>query len=603
MNQKLSYLPFILIFLFTSTLFSQDISLFKQYNGRYDFVFFGNTLNKIENGTGAACEINTSSSAVLSLNPDDEIENAYLYWAGSGIGDFNIKLNNLDIVAQRTFSIVQETSGLPFFSAFADITDQVKKTGNGNYTLTDLDLTNVINFYCFNGTNFGGWTIVVVYKNPKIQLNQLTIFDGLQYVPKEINITLNSLNVIDNEDAKIGFVAWEGDQFISINETLRVNGNPLSNPPLNPVNNAFNGTNSFTGSNKLYNMDLDVYNIQNNIKIGDTSAKIQLTSGQDFVMINTIVTKLNSQLPDATIGFNSLDTTCDSRKIDINYTVFNRNSTNSIAAGMPIAVYANGILLSITTTTTFLPIDGSENGSITIQIPQNSISPLEIKLIVDDDGTGLGIITELNENNNSATISNIVLKSSPKINRVQNLSTCNEGFGSGLFDFSNYQESVKVNASDTVSFYNSLQQATLGLDNGATPIASASNYQTADPITTIYIRIQNEFCFTITSFQLLTKNCLPTVYNFVSANNDGRNDIFTISGLKNIFMNHKVAIYSRWGILLWEGNNTTEDWDGYATKGLIWGNKRCPSGTYFYTIELNDPEYPKPLTGFLYLTN
>jgi hypothetical protein len=85
-------------------------------------------------------------------------------------------------------------------------------------------------------------------------------------------------------------------------KTLRVNGNPLSNPPLNPVNNAFNGTNSFTGSNTLYNMDLDVYNIQNNIKIGDTSAKIQLTSGQDFVMINSIVTKLNSQLPDATIA-------------------------------------------------------------------------------------------------------------------------------------------------------------------------------------------------------------------------------------------------------------------------------------------------------------
>jgi hypothetical protein len=63
-------------------------------------------------------------------------------------------------------------------------------------------------------------------------------------VPNEINITLNSLNVIDNEDARIGFVAWEGDQFISVNETLRVNGNPLSNPPLNPVNNAFNGTNS-----------------------------------------------------------------------------------------------------------------------------------------------------------------------------------------------------------------------------------------------------------------------------------------------------------------------------------------------------------------------
>lgn len=553
MNQKLPYCVLIMIQLLTSPIYSQDISLFKQYNGRYDFVFFGNTLNKTENGIGAACEINTSSSALLYLNPEDEIENAYLYWAGSGNGDFNIKLNNLDIVAQRTFSVVQETSELPFFSAFADITNQVKNTGNGNYTVTELDLTNVINFYCFNGTNFGGWAIIVVYKNSKIPLNQLTIYDGLQYVPSEINITLNSLNVIDNEDARIGFVAWEGDQFISINETLRVNGNPLSNPPLNPVNNAFNGTNSFTGSNTLYNMDLDVYNIQNNIKIGDTSAKIQLTSGQDFVMINTIVTKLNSQLPDATIGVNSLNTACDSRKIDINYTVFNRKSTNSIAAGLPIAVYANGSLLSTFKTTTFLPIDGNENSSITIQIPENIVSPFEIKLIVDDDGTGRGIITELNENNNSDTVSNFVLKSSPKINQVQNIESCNAGFGRSIFDFSNYQESVKVNASDAVSFYNSLQQATLGLDNGATTIASASNYQTTNPSTTIYIRIQNDFCFTITSFQLITKNCLPTIYNFISANNDGRNDTFTIKGLTNIFINHKIAIYNRWGVLIWGG--------------------------------------------------
>jgi hypothetical protein len=67
-------------------------------------------------------------------------------------------------------------------------------------------------------------------------------------------------------------------------------------PTLESVD-AFNGTNSFTGSTSLYNMDLDVYTIQNNINIGDTSAQIQLTSGQDFVMINAIVTKLNSQLP------------------------------------------------------------------------------------------------------------------------------------------------------------------------------------------------------------------------------------------------------------------------------------------------------------------
>jgi hypothetical protein len=67
-----------------------------------------------------------------------------------------------------------------------------------------------------------------VYKNANLPLNQLTVYDGLQYVPNEINI-LNSLNVIDNKDARIGFVAWEGDRFISVNETL--NGNQSATYP------------------------------------------------------------------------------------------------------------------------------------------------------------------------------------------------------------------------------------------------------------------------------------------------------------------------------------------------------------------------------------
>ena len=603
MNQKLQFNFIVLLLLLSCTAYSQDINLFKQYNGRYDFVFIGNTLNKAENGTGAPCEINTSASALLALNTADEIENAYLYWAGSGIGDFKIKLNNVDILADRTFSVVQQTSGLPFFSAFANVTDLVKQTGNGNYTVSELDLSDVINQYCFNGTNFGGWAIVLVYKNAQLPLNQLSIYDGLQYVPTEINITLNSLNVIDNQDAQIGFVAWEGDQFISTNETVRVNGNLLSNPPLNPVNNAFNGTNSFTGSSTLYNMDLDVYNIQNNIKVGDTSAQIQLTSGQDFVMINTIVTKLNSQLPDASIHINSVETTCDSKEATIKFTVSNANSTNNLPADVPISIYANGSLIASAKTKTIIPIDGSELGSLVTRIPDNIVFPFTIELSVDDLGTRIGVITELNENNNSAFANNLVLKTSPKTNPVQNITTCNQGFGMALFDFSAYQESVKVAATDTVSFYTSLQEATLGADNGGIMIPSIAQFQAKNPVNTIYIRVQNEFCFTINSFQLLIKNCLPTIYNFISANNDGINETFSSNGLKNIFTNYKTTIYNRWGALVWEGGNRTDDWNGYASKGIIWDNNKCPNGTYFYVIELNDKEFPQPLTGFIYLTN
>ena len=598
MKQKLRYLIISLVFMLSNSIFGQDISLYKQFNGRYDFLFLGNTLNKIENGTDGSCEINTSSSATLNLKPGDVVEKAYLYWAGSGNGDFNVTLNTQTIIAERTFNLLESTSTLPYFSAFADITGQIQITGNGDYDLSDLDLTSVIDNYCFNATNFGGWAIVIVYKNPTLPLNQLNVYDGLQYVPNEINITLSSLNVIDNMDAKIGFVAWEGDQSINVNETLRINGNPIGNPPLNPVDNAFNGTNSFTNSTTLYNMDLDVYNIQNNIKIGDTSAKIQLTSGQDFVMINAIVTKLNSQLPDATIKINELSSTCDSRQFLIDYTVFNANSTASLPAGMPIAIYIDGVFIKSSSTLSVIPIDGTESNTISIIIPDSIVNPFELEFIVDDNGKQVGIVTEVNENNNTAVLSKIALWSTPKLNPIPDIETCNQGLGRGTFDLSATEELVKVNSEDLVSFYFSREEA----ESGTNRILNPTNFVAEKTLQEIFIRVQNENCFSLTSFIVTVKNCPPLVHNYFSPNNDGRNDTFVIDHLRNIFPNYRISIYNRWGTLVWTGDPNANDWDGYANQGILPDNKKVPDGTYYYVIDLNDPDYSKPLVGYLFLT-
>jgi hypothetical protein len=45
------------------------------------------------------------------------------------------------------------------------------------------------------------------------------------------------------------------------------------------------------------------------------------------------------------------------------------------------------------------------------------------------------------------------------------------------------------------------------------------------------------------------------------------------------------------GALIWQGDNNTSDWDGYANKGMLFDNQKCPDGTYYYVIELNDSEY------------
>ncbi len=414
-------LIFLFIFFGSS---AQEIELYQQFNGRYDYLAIGNTMNTAENGSGAPCEILTSSSANLELQANQSAIAAYLYWAGSGEGDFEVSLNGTPIAADRTFADQIDEERV-FFAAFTDITDLVQTIGNANYTLSDLDLTDVIGPYCPTGTNFAGWSIVVIYEDPGLPLNQLNIYDGLESVStfnNELSFQLDNLNVIDNQGAKIGFLAWEGDASISVNETLQVNGNIISNPPLNPSNNAFNSTNSFTNSDELWNMDIDFYTIQNNIQIGDTQATISLTSGQDFVMINNIVTVLNSQLPDATIEIDNViaGDECDNREVFLEFTVSNINSTDILPANTPIAFYANSTLVGNAATLIEIPIDGSESQEITITIPQAIPEEFTLTIVVDDLGNGNGVVTEIDETNNEDS-TEITLLVSPEISGLIDL--------------------------------------------------------------------------------------------------------------------------------------------------------------------------------------
>ncbi|MEO0045823.1 MAG: hypothetical protein RL705_1014 [Bacteroidota bacterium] len=594
MNLKRKLLCFIVLTLNIYCVSGQDITLYQQLNGRYDFTFFGNTMNTVENNSTTGLVTVTSSSANLNLNPNDIIEKAYLYWAGSGDGDFEVNLNTTNITPDRTFTHSRIFNGVAFtyFSAFKNVTSLVQNTGNGNYTLSNLDISAFEDLHATRRTNFAGWAILIVFRNTNLPINQINIYDGLEGVPDELAISLNGLNVVDNTNSKVGFLAWEGDSGLATEE-FRINGDLLSNT-LNPSSNVFNGSNSFTGSTTLYNMDLDVYNIENNVNIGDTTAEISLSSFQDFVMINTVVSKLTSQIPDATVTVNSINKSCDSRTLTLNYTISNLNCTGELPIQTPVSIYINGQLIELFETTVELPVDGQVSGQVTIVIPDTFPDNFDILMVVDDKGDGTGIVNELIENNNTFATSE-VLGTSPEFNPLDDLVACNEGFTQATFDFSTYEFLVKVDPENSVGFYESLDDA----NNAMNPINNTHNYTATVTPKEIFVRLDNENCYTTTSFLLTTKNCPPTVYNYVSANNDTRNDTFTIGGLQNIFLNYKVEIYNRWGKLVWTGNQNTANWDGYIKEGL--GTKNAPDGTYFYVLYLNDPDYPEPLSGYLYL--
>ena len=300
-------------------------------------------------------------------------------------------------------------------------------------------------------------------------------------------------------------------------------------------------------------------------------------------------------MPDATIAIDEVQKQCNSRTISVDFTISNFNSTNPLPAGTPVAIYINGQFIQYTETLVAIPIDGTISDQISIVIPNDIPIDFELLFVVDDTGNGSGIVTEIIETNNSFSTTVSLLRN-PEFATLQTLISCNEGLTKGIFDFSNYEDLVKVNPDDTTQFFETYQDA----DAEINPILNTTNYVAVTTPKEIFIRIENQDgCYSITSFLLTTRNCPPIIYNYVSANNDPYNETFFIGGLRDIFINFKLEVYNRWGILIWTGNNNLEDWDGYVKNGV--GNSQASDGTYYYVLHLNDPDYTNPMTGFLFL--
>jgi gliding motility-associated-like protein len=583
-------------------LHSQEITLFQQFNGRYDYLAIGNTLNSVENNlVNGYCETLASSSAELNIPQNTNLIAAYLYWAGSGSGDLEVNLNQNSITAEETYLVNYEHptyNTLTYFSCFANVTNQIITEGNTNYELSNLDISDTITSnpgYCNTSTNFAGWCLYLIYEDDNLPLNQVNLFQGLEIInvnEQEKTILLENINVLDNENAKIGFLTWEGDSNLSIGETLSINNNYISNPPINPENNAFNGTNSFTNASDFFNIDLDVYSIENNIGIGDTQVEITLTTQADLIIINNIITVLNSQLPDASIQLNTTNSFCNDITLEIDYTVYNSNCTDILPASTPIAFFANNEFIGSTETVTSIPINASENGFILLEIPNTIPNNFNLTAYVDNNGNGIGNVTEISEINNSDEIA--ITITLPETEILNPITTCDLGYNSALFDLTTCLNQLNSSQFSSINYYTSLED----LYEEENRVININNYQSNTTPQTLFIRADDEICYTIFQFDLLTKNCPPIIPEGFSPNNDGINDYFNIQGLYTVFEKHELIIYNRYGTLIFKGDDTLK-WNGIANLGINKGHK-VPTGTYFYILKPNDTDF-KPIIGWVYL--
>ncbi|WP_435625315.1 PKD domain-containing protein [Flagellimonas sp.] len=110
----------------------------------------------------------------------------------------------------------------------------------------------------------------------------------------------------------------------------------------------------------------------------------------------------------------------------------------------------------------------------------------------------------------------------------------------------------------------------------------------------VFVRAENvdaPDCFSVSTFLIRMDNentdvddrCMPFFSNTMTPNDDGANDVFFIQNIET-FPNNYLTIYNRWGNVVFEARGYMNDWHG------TYNGNPLPVGTYYYHIELNDPD-------------
>lgn len=322
------------------------------YNIQGDFVMLGNTnltlssyrddRNNNSNNMVVVDKDNdnntyNSSMAELKLGAEapmcSEILYAGLYWTGraqnSGSNADNIvfksktyyknkvkfkKEGNSYFEVSAGNEIAYPGSGNAYiYVGYADVTDYVRANGVGNYWVADMALSEGS-----NGTGyFGGWGLVVVYKNAAMKWKDITVFDGYSYISANGGqqvLDLSGFRAAQNGDVKVkmGMMAGEGDvsttgDYFEIQKRMSNNYLKLSHAG-NTTNNFFNSSIFTGGNNRNPNLDnntgidismFDLPNAGNElINNNQTSTKFRYGTSGDLYSIFSIVFAVDAYVPE-----------------------------------------------------------------------------------------------------------------------------------------------------------------------------------------------------------------------------------------------------------------------------------------------------------------
>ena len=274
-----------------------------------------------------------SSMSTLALstengaNPEcSNIIYAGLYWTGRNRGASYTDLRRRTIKfkgpGQSYQTLIADATDIRYpgdndmFAGYKEVTDIVKNGGLGDYYVADIALTEG------NGGStgyYGGWGMVVVYENSKMNWRDVTVFDGYAYVVGSTTashtIDVSGFNTVQNGDVKIklGMMAGEGDVGISGDyfQIRRNSDNQYQSLTHsgNSTNNFFNSSIQTGGNSRLPNLSnntgldiamFDVPNPNNNvIGTNQTSTRFRYGTTQDTYIVFNVTFSVDAYIPES----------------------------------------------------------------------------------------------------------------------------------------------------------------------------------------------------------------------------------------------------------------------------------------------------------------
>ncbi|MEV0484640.1 DUF3344 domain-containing protein [Streptomyces sp. NPDC050508] len=258
-----------------------------------------------------------SSRAEVRLPEGARATYARLYWGGNlRVGEQKPPKDNGRVLIAEPGgdykAVLADTvvghrvaGGADAFQASADVTELVRESGSGLYTVAQV---NVAMGKSAAGA-WGGWTLVVAYEKPQEPLRRLALWDGFDTVGSRTGaeIRMRGVRVPAHAGGRAGVVAYDGDRGRTGDSltlsTGRTNATALGDGA-NPRDDVLNSTISDPGAapaerapayaNTL-GYDSDVFDLGKALRPGGDQLAFRLVSQRDAAWFGALFVAVDAQ--------------------------------------------------------------------------------------------------------------------------------------------------------------------------------------------------------------------------------------------------------------------------------------------------------------------